>query len=191
MKELGKVFTSISASFALIPGMTILITELGVPPGASKIVFGTIIESVCLLILLTLWINKERIRQLTVSGITRNTIVISCLFVVLLATYFFLYGYYVEEIPHTGDLLFPVWSNGELAEGLQMYGNRMKLVETWGRDDVFKVIQSSSPVAVQVTITLFLLTYTGVFVTLTTGFGILGIKVTTMKQKEPPLNESR
>ncbi len=180
MKELGKVFSGISATFALIPGMTILVTNLGVPPGASQVVFGASIESVCVLVLLTLWVNKQKIKRLATRLITKYTIILGIAFVTLFISYLFLYGYYVEEIPHTADLLFPIWPDGELAEGLQMHGGQLRLVEAWGRDDVYKVIQSSSPVAVQLTIILFLLNYMGIFVMLTAGFGILGIKVTSL-----------
>lgn len=184
MKKLGKVFSGISATFALIPGMTILITKLGVPPGASQVVFGASIESVCVLILLTLWVNKQKIGLLPSRLITKYTIIMGVTFVILFISYLFLYGYYVEEVPHSANLLFPLWPGRELAEGLQMHGSQLRLVEAWGRDDVYKVIQSSSSISVQLTIILFLLNYMGIFVTLTTGFGILGIKVAETNEKK-------
>lgn len=179
MKELGKVFSGISATFALIPGITILMTNLGVPPGASQIIFGASIESVCILILLILWVNRQKIKQLSSPRITKYTILLGGSFVFLFISYLFLYGYYVEEVPHTAPLLFPVAPRGELAEGLQTFGSQLRLVEAWGRDDVYKVIQSSSSVSIQLTIILFLLNYMGIFITLTTGFGLLGIRIST------------
>ncbi|TRX47264.1 hypothetical protein FNH22_30210 [Fulvivirga sp. M361] len=185
MKELGNVFSGISATFALIPGMTILITKLGVPPGASQVVFGASIESVCALTLLMLWVNKQKIKRLPSQRITKYAVILGITFVLMFVSYLFLYGYYVEEIPHTADLLFPIWPNGELQEGLQMHGSHMKLVEAWGRDDVYKVIQSSSSLTIQLTVILFLLNYMGIFMSLTMGFGILGIKIASATKKKP------
>ncbi len=184
MKKLGKIFSSISATFALLPGVTILITKLGVPPGASQVVFGAVIESVCVLVLLLLWVNRQRIRQWSFAQITKYTVILGVSFVFMFVSYLFLYGYYVEEVPYTEDLLFPVWSGGELKEGLQMYGSQLRLVEAWGRDDVFKVIQSSSSISIQLTIIIFLLNYLGIFATLTVGFGILGIVVARTDEQE-------
>ena len=181
MKQLGNVFSAISASFALIPGIAVLTTNLGVPPGASQVIFGASIESICVLILLALWVNRQKIKQLSIKSVTKYASILGVAFIVLFISYLFLYGYYVAEMPHTADLLFPIWSAGELAEGLKQYGSQIRLVEAWGRDDVYKVIQSSSPIGVQFTIIVFLLTYMGIFATLTAGFGILGIKVAKTK----------
>ncbi|UII31349.1 hypothetical protein LVD17_23945 [Fulvivirga ulvae] len=187
MKELGKVFSAISACFALVPGMIILITEMGIPPGTSRVVFGATIEAVCVLILLVLWVNRQRIKRFSFERITKYTIILGSGYVILFTSYLFLYGYYVEEVPYVADLLFPVWPGGELAEGLQIHGGQTKLVEAWGRDDVYKVIQSSSQASLQATTILFLLNYMGIFMTLTTGFAILGIKVSMTPER--PLEE--
>ena len=185
MKALGNVFSGISAVFALIPGMAILTTSLGVPPGASKVVFGATIEAVCVLTLLILWVNKKNVKRIALNSINKYAVLAGGAFVALFILYSFLYGYYVEEVPHTASILFPLWPNGELAEGLQTHGSRMNLIEAWGRDDVYKVIQGSSSAAIQVTTMLFLLVYMGIFLTLTIGFGMLGIKAMGNKNVKP------
>lgn len=80
------------------------------------------------------------------------------------------------EVDNSESLFFPLWANGELKTSLEKIGRRVELITEWGRDDVYKVIQSSSKIPLLITTLLFLLIYQLVFISLTFSFGILGIK---------------
>lgn len=178
MKNLGELYKATSVVFGLLPGITILITNLGVPPETSKLLFAGTIEAIGVLTLLILWTNKEKIRAIPNPKVTQIVIASAGMFLIALFLYLFLFGRYVVQVPHSDPLLFPMWPQGELIEGLNNYGSKYELIQNWGRDDVYRVIQSSSSVALQLTSLVFLFIFLIVFVSLTLAFGVLGIKNT-------------
>lgn len=52
--EMEKLFKWASSTFALLPGVAIIVTNLGTPPGISKVLLGGIIEACGAFTLLTL-----------------------------------------------------------------------------------------------------------------------------------------
>jgi hypothetical protein len=176
MKKLSDFFSLASGVFAVIPGITVLISSVGVPPDVSKNLFAATIEALGVLTLLILWLNKKWIKSNSSSSITKMAIIGVVVFLVSLFTYLFLFGYYVVEVPGSNSLFFPLWTNGELNTGLQKFHSREMLIEEWGRDDVYKVIRSTSKTPMLITTLIFLFIYQLVFVSLTFSFGILGIK---------------
>jgi hypothetical protein len=176
MNNLGDLYKTASAAFGLLPGIAILVTNLGVPPDTSQLLFAGTIEAVGVLTLLTLWTNRDKIGSISAQNITVYVLISAGVFLISLFLYLFLYGQYVVQVPYSNSLLFPLWPQGELKEGLISYGSKFGLIQHWGADDVYKVIQSSSPAAVQLTSLVFLFNYLVVFVSITFAFGILGIK---------------
>src|SRR5690606_28095179 len=131
-------------AFGLLPGFAILITNLGVPPDASKLLFAGIIEAIGVFTLLILWTNRNKIKKIPAQKITKYALLACGLFLISLFLYLFLYGQYVIQVPHSRSLLFPLWPQDELREGLITHGSKLELIHNWGVDDVYKVIQSSS-----------------------------------------------
>ena len=176
MKGLGEIYKAASAVFGILPGIAILLTNLGVPPDTSKLLFAGVIEALGVLTLLILWTNKEKISAISPSHITQYALWAGGLFLISLFCYLFLSGQYVVPVPFSNPLLFPIWPRGELMEGLAQYGSRSALIQNWGADDVRRVIQSSSSASLQLTSLVFLFNYLVLFISLTFAFGILGIK---------------
>jgi hypothetical protein len=170
------LFSLASGVFAVIPGITILLSDVGVPPNCSKALFGGIIEALGVLTLMLLWLNKNWINQSSVRKITRLSFAIIFVFVVSLFTYIFLYNYLVVEVANSKSIFFPLWTNGELRNNLVKFGSRNELINQWGRDDVYKVIQSSSHTPLLITTLIMLFIYQLTFLSLTFAFGLLGIK---------------
>lgn len=183
MKKIGTILTAASGTFALVPGIAVLITEVGVPPGTSSVLYATVMESLGVLCLLILWLNKDKLQQLTVKSATRMTILLGVSFFVFLILYLQLFGFYVISTPGSESLLFPLWPQGELASGLAMYESKIALIREWGRDDVYNVISESSNVALQWSKMVFLLVYVIMFISLTLSFGILGVHVKEEKKE--------
>lgn len=176
MKTLSNFFSLISAVFATIPGIAVLISNIGVPPDTSKTMFAGTIEALGVLTLLILWTNKKWIQESSIKSITRLAIYSTVLFMVSLFSYLFLYGYLVIEPVNSSPVFFPLFPMGELQEGLEKMGSKYELIQEWGRDDVYKIIQSSSKTTLMLTVLLLLFIYQLIFVSLTFAFGILGIK---------------
>jgi hypothetical protein len=176
MKKIATFFSIVSGVFAVIPGITILISNVGVPPNSSKALFAGTIEALGIITLMILWLNKAWIKKRTIQIITKMTLLSIFIFLTSLFTYLFLYGYFVEDVPNSESLFFPLWANGELKIGLDKFETRAALIQEWGRDDVYKVIQASSKAPILFTTLLFLLIYQLIFISLTFAFGLLGIK---------------
>jgi hypothetical protein len=149
---------------------------VGVPPGSSKTLFAATVEALGVLTLLLLWVNKKQVKLLSVQRVTRLSIVAIVIFLISLFSYLFLYGYLVVEVEHSEALFFPLWTEGELKQQLATVSDRSELIREWGRDDVYKVIRSSSRVPLLLTTLLFLFLYQLVFVSLTFSFGLVGVK---------------
>jgi len=177
MENLSKFFAAVSVLFGTIPGVGILTSSLVIPPQTSKPLFAAVIEITGILTLLLLWLNKESIKSRSVVAISKAAIIGGCVFILSLSTYLFMFNSQIIEVPDSEALFFPFFPQGELAEGLNEFGSKYNLIQEWGRDDVFKVILSSSQNQLNFSILVFLFFYQLIFVSLTFSFGILGIKI--------------
>ncbi|WDF79946.1 hypothetical protein PQ469_07995 [Mucilaginibacter sp. KACC 22773] len=166
-----------SGVFATIPGLGVLLSNIGVPPDSSKYLFCGIIESFGVFTLLILRFNSGYFKSLSVKTINLLAIVSIVTFGLTLFFYLFLFNQYVVGYKDSKPVFFPVWPQGELRQGLQETGSKANLIREWGRDDVRTVIQSSSSAMLNYSMLLFLLIYQLIFVSLTFAFGILSIRV--------------
>ena len=177
---MNKLKTSLKAAsgvFAIIPGLAVLATNIGVPPNCSKVMFFATIESFGIFTLMLLRLNQNTLKSLTIKTINSLAIGAMVMFALSLFGYMYLYSEYVVEINGSSPLFFPVWPRGELQQGLSTIGSKAGLIKEWGRDDVFHVINSSSSLMLTYTTLLFLFVYQLIFVSLTFAFGILAIRV--------------
>jgi hypothetical protein len=178
-----------SGVFAVIPGLAILTSNVGVPPNSSKALFGGIIETIGIFTLMMLWLNKNWIKDKSIKQINRLAFISIMVFITCLFGYIFIYNYLVVEVENSQSIFFPLWSNGELYSGLTKFGSRSELINQWGRDDVYKIIQSSSKTQLLITTLIILFIYLLIFVSLTFTFGLLGIKTSDNEDNKtlPPL----
>ena len=176
MKKLSRYFSAVSGIFAVLPGLAVLLSNIGVPPNSSKILFSGVIESLGVLTLMILLLNKEWIIRLSNRSINFISITTIGIFILALFSYIFLYNYLVVGTGISDPVFFPLWAQRELMEGIIQVGNRSELINEWGRDDVVKVIQASSQGSLLITTMIMLVIYQLIFVSLTFSFGILGIK---------------
>jgi hypothetical protein len=182
LNELKNFYSAASAVFAVMPGMTILLSNVGVPPNTSKVLFAGITESLGVITIMILWLNKQKFKTLTNRSVTRLCLISLSIFLIAICSYFFLFALLIVPVNNSEALYFPLWPAGELKESLQQFGSKAELIRQWGRDDVYKVIQSSSTIALQFTTLILLIIYQLIFVSLTFSFGILGIKSSGKKQ---------
>jgi len=182
MYGLSNFFKLIATTFATIPGLAVLLTNIGVPPDTSIALFAGTIEAIGILTLLIIWLKKKWIVEQPLNRIIRIGIFMAILFLISLFSYLFLFSYLVIEYPDSQPLLFPIYAQGELQAGLSKYGSPFELIHQWGRDDVYKTIQKSSNVAKNITVLCFLLIYQFIFVSLTGAFAILGLRCKESEQ---------
>jgi hypothetical protein len=176
MKRVSAFLSLASGVFAVIPGIAVLTSNIGVPPNSSKALFGGVIEAMGVLTVMILWLNKSWISKNSIKGINKISLISVFVFVVSLFTYIFLYNYLVVGVENSDSLFFPLWSDGELKASILQFGSRDELINQWGRDDVYKVIQSSSGTPLLMTTLIMLFNYLLTFLSLTFAFGLLAIK---------------
>ncbi|MES2111862.1 MAG: hypothetical protein V4577_24100 [Bacteroidota bacterium] len=186
MKSLASFFTVAAGVFAVVPGLATLISKVGVPPDSSSTLFSAVIESLGVLTLMILWLNKGRIQKKSEQKVTNLSIGGIVFFLVSLFSYIFLYNYLIEDVPNSRPLYFPLWAQGELKTDLVKYGTRNELITQFGRDDVAKLIQESSKQALSITTLVLLFLYQLIFVPLTFSFGILAVKSINSEPKSRP-----
>jgi hypothetical protein len=176
MKRVSAFLSLASGVFAVIPGIAVLTSNVGVPPNSSKALFGGVIEAMGVLTVMILWLNKNWISKNSIKSINKLSLISVFVFVVSLFTYIFLYNYLVVGVENSDSLFFPLWSDGELKASILKFGSRDELINQWGRDDVYKVIQSSSGTPLLITTLIMLFNYLLTFLSLTFAFGLLAIK---------------
>ncbi|MGF7038740.1 hypothetical protein [Mucilaginibacter lappiensis] len=177
MEKLKTSLKAASGVFAIIPGLAVLATNIGVPPNCSKVMFFATIESFGIFTLLLLRLNHDSFKLFSIKTINCLAIGAIAVFAFALFLYLYLFSEYVVEFSGTSPLFFPIWPQGELKQGLATMGSKINLVKEWGRDDVFHVIRSSSSLMLTYTTLFFLFVYQLVFVSLTFAFGILALRV--------------
>ena len=176
MKKVSNFLSVASGVFAVVPGIAILTSNVGVPPNSSKALFGGVIEALGVFTLMILWLNRDWVKNAPLKKVNKLAFISIITFIFCLFTDIFLYNYLVVGVENSDSLFFPLWANGELNNGMTQFGSRNELITQWGRDDVYKVIQSSSNIPLLVTTIIMLFLYQLTFVSLTFSFGLLGIK---------------
>lgn len=185
MNQLKNIYLTASGLFAAVPGITILITNLGVPDGLSRLLVGGIVESTGTFTLLLMYLNKEKIKVFSISKVNRLAVSSFVLFLLFTTTYITLYNLSVVDHPFYEPVFFPLWSSGDLTFALAEAGSRYNAVEMFGKDGIEKIIESSSQIAISTTNILFIFLYQGLFLGLVSGFALLGIKYDQLQAVEP------
>ena len=191
MKQLSNIFTLASGVFGVLPGIAVLLTNMGVPPNSSQKLFAATIEALGIMTLLLLWMNKDNIQRKTANSFNRLITVGITTFILSFFAYIFLYGYLIEDVPNSTSLFFPLWEKGELKQGLQDLGSRTELIRQWGRDDVYEVINESSKVPLLITTLILLFVYQLVFVSLSFSFGAIGIRLSKKSSNRPATRKKK
>lgn len=169
-----KLFITFSAAFGAIPGLVVLSTELGVPPGQSKL-FGAIIEAFGVLSLMILWINRGKLARAAARKVTTWAVTLGMICFVCLLLYVVLFKLCVISDPYRGIVLFPLWLSGKLNGMVILAGSRNGALVRYGYDAVREAAQNA-PLALGLTTALLITIYQAIFTSLALAFGLLGIK---------------
>jgi hypothetical protein len=168
-----KLFLAIAGIFAAIPGLAIIQSGIGVPPG-YKLLFGGVIEACGAFSLLVLWVNQKKLKRFSPIRISRYSIRMGLLFLAFLILYILLYKFCVIEHPR-GTAYYPLWTNGEISTMIARAGSRRAAIEEYGIAAVILAIDKMPSMAINITTVVLLLIYQSVFTSLTMAFGLLGL----------------
>jgi hypothetical protein len=199
--EVNKLFLALSAAFAAIPGVAVIASGLGTPPGTYyKWLFGGVIEAFGALALLLLWVNKNKLSESKKKlKITRAALIMGVLCFVLIAVYVLLFQHTVVEHAR-GTAYYPLWLDGTIERMVERAGSREAAIENYGIAGVQKGIDEMGGGTLALTSILLLLVYQGIFTSLTLSFGLPGFHMrqsllskaankTPPQQQTPPAAE--
>ena len=186
---MNKIFYTATALLGTIPGLTVLVANLGVPPG-QKPLFGGVVEACGVFTLLTLWLYRKRLRQVAKFRMVRWTICSFLGFMVLLAVFLFMKDkcLIVSTKPHYakyGTVYFPLWLNGNLRKKVVNEGSRVAIVDKYGPQVIDEKIGKECSDARSITTIFLLAIFSGVFTLLTLAFGLFGFRL------DPPLANNK
>jgi hypothetical protein len=172
-----QVFLAASGAFAAIPGIGIIVSGLGTPPGYSKL-FGGLLEAFGALAILLLVSGKAKIRRLSRRRATTAVLALALGSFCLLVLYLQLTGFCIVAHPTHGTVYYPLWLSGHLEQMVVRTGGRYAALDHYGAYPLIKAIQESPhyPLSMVVTTAILILVYQGVFGTMTVAFGILGLR---------------
>ena len=167
------VLKAAAAIFAVLPGLGVLQSGLGVPPeDGMKLIFGGVIEAFGVLSLLLLRVNRATIRGLSKQAVNIATVAIAGFAFVLLLAYLGCYSYCVVTFDPRGTVYFPLWNHGVLATMVSNAGGRAAAMDMYGRYAVYEAVKSMGELPAIATDAVLLLLYTGLFTGLTWAFGL-------------------
>jgi hypothetical protein len=161
-------------TFAMLPGVGILASGLGVPPEQGmKLIFAGVIEAFGVLSLVILAVNQMWIRGLSPRTITVASSGIAVVAFFLLVAYLGCYQYCVVTLDPRGTVYFPLWNGGDLASLVSDAGGRAAAIDKWGRYAVYEAVKGMGEYPAIITDAVLLVLYAGFFTSLTWAFGLL------------------
>lgn len=168
------LFLTASAAFAAIPGVAVIISGLGTPPGSGyKLLFGGVIEAFGALTMIILFVNQDKLRLASKRMVTKSAILLGAFCFVLIAAYVLLFRHTVVE-HERGTAYYPLWLSGEVSRMVERAGSRESAIERYGIGGVKGAIDGMGSLPIAITSILLLLIYQGIFTSLTLAFGLPG-----------------
>jgi hypothetical protein len=175
LKILKKTLLALPALFNVIPGLTVLQTGIGTPPGLKELFGGVIIAVGCLALLL-LWANQARLKSCPVQKVNVTAVVLIVAFLVLVCIYLGLFSFCVIDYAEGAQAYFPLILFGDLSRLVDEAGSRMEALQPAhaGPARISQELEKPANIASRyATTVLLLLVYSGLFTCLTVAFGVV------------------
>jgi hypothetical protein len=175
------LFAGLTASLLSLPGIAIMISGLGTPPGRS-VLFGGIMEAAGVLILALLLLNRKRIKQKSPGSITWLAAGCFLFFLFSLYAYWAQHEYCLvtstkQNYAEYGPVYYPLITNGQIEKDIETHGSRRAVVDRYGPRAVAEDLNKMPGIERARLTTDFILSisYQLVFSFLAGTFGLIGI----------------
>lgn len=165
-----------SATVALVPGAAIIMTNLGTPPGMSKLLLGGIVEACGAFTLLLIVTNQQKIKNIAEGKISRATVITFICFLCCLLGYIYLFNsknIYSSKYDET--VFFPLWYSGDLKDLVESGKGELGAINTSGIQSIRDAIIKTERI-MNISLVIFTLIYISAFELLIVSFGLLGYK---------------
>ena len=167
-------FVSAAAVFAAVPGLGVIASGLGTPPGTEyRLLFGGVIEGFGALALIILWVNQKKLQRRAKRKITRAAIILGTTSFVFISAYVMLFRHTVVAIDK-GQAYYPIWLTGDVERMVDRAGSRGAAIDRYGPAPVNENIEKIGTTPLAVTSIILLLLYQGIFTSLTLALVLSG-----------------
>jgi hypothetical protein len=167
------LFKGLSATLAAIPGLAIIVTGLGTPPG-MKALFGGIIEAFGGLTLLLVYTQRKRIDQWSARRIMRVGATLGAVALAALLVYIAAISTAVAGDDQRGKVYVPLIAIGDsLGDLFSVAGGRTAAVDKYGVAAVQEAVNLAPWYALPLTTAALVLLYQMLFASLSAAFGVL------------------
>lgn len=161
------------STFALLPGLVIIATNLGVPPGMSHLLLGGIIEACGCFTLIILKVKKKDLQQIEPKKLQQLSIVFFSLFLLALLSYLILFQLQViYNSTYDQTVFFPLWLGDDLRFMIDHAGSKNAAIDNYGVEAIIMATKNPE-IYLALTMVVFVVIYLLVFECLTLGFGLL------------------
>jgi hypothetical protein len=183
MENLKIFFSSLSALFAIVPGVAVLITNLGVPEPEMKNLFAGVVEALGCISLALVILNRSYFKKKKPGSLTVIIIWSSLTFFISLLLYIFLFNYCVIDHALYGRVYFPLFETEQLHSKIKEAGGRYGFVEKYLGDGSRMIIMQTAYNSRIFTTIILLFVYQLALTSLVLTFGIAGVRTTQFRKQ--------
>jgi hypothetical protein len=182
-----RALATLTAVCAVLPGIEIALSGLGVPPGDERqLVFGGMIEAFGLATLLLLTMNQSRVRAWASKIVNRLTLAsVSSVFLSLIV-YLGVHRYCVVSQEPRGTVYIPLWTSEEVGEMVAVAGGRAEAIDAFGRYAVYEAVYRAGDFPIVITDAVLLGLYTLMFTSLTLAAGFQAAHLEAFRRRTSP-----
>ena len=187
------ILLAASGLFAVIPGLTSLLSGIGTPPG-EKDLFGGLSMAVGVSVLLLFFINRQKIKNVPYRRFNYIAIALIAGAVICTLIYKPVLDYcsisYIEKVKEGGstmematDFFFPIITDGQLQFMITKAGSRVEAANRFGPDAVSNALdKDNNPLYVALSRVLLVILYCFLSAALTSAFCLLSFRAQWKKK---------
>lgn len=172
-----------SSCFAVVPGLAVLVTGIGTPPGKT-VLFSGMVEVSGVLAILILYVYRKTLAAMAKKRVTRASVIAAIASVFALIAYLWMHDLTcvtasAPDWKTFGPVYFPLVLSGELEEEVVNAGSRQAFIDKWGPRQAETVVARMSTTSwIQpLTTGILLIVYCGLFAGFTVAFGVVGFHI--------------
>lgn len=174
-------FLALSAIFAAVPGITVLLSSLGVPDSDDKTLFCAVIEATGCATVALVYINRRYFKKMNIHRINKSVISLVAVFSISVILYISLFKNCVIDHEDYSRVYFPLVYGSALKKEIKEAGNRIKFIEKWEGDGANQHIELNARNYLILTTVVFLVIYQLIFTSLAAAFSLLAVRETKIE----------
>lgn len=177
---MDKLLKAGKATFALVPGLLVIFTNLWLPSEIPRVLMCGIMEAIGVFTLVIFHQTEPKLKKIPFSQLKKTGVTFIVLFILCLLTYIVIYDRQdVYSSKYDTKILMPFWNNDDLNSMISKTGNIDNAIHVYGPEQIRDAINGD--LGFSITKILFIGNYILIFEFLVIGFGFISIEVNGRK----------